>query len=145
MILVDADSCPVKDIILDIAKKYNIGVRMYLDQSHVYESDYAEVKIVEKGHDSVDLYIIQDIKERDIVVTQDYGLSALVLAKRGFPITPNGIIFTNENINLYLDMRYMGSVMRSQDKHIKGPKKRTKQNDDIFKENLIKLITLENV
>lgn len=140
MIYVDADSCPVKDIILDIAKKYQIEVIMYFDQSHEYTSSYATIKIVESGKDSVDMYIINSIKEHDIVVSQDYGLLALALSKKALAITPNGIIMTNDNIDSFLETRYLGGLDRRKDKHIKGPKKRTKENDESFKVAFEKLI-----
>lgn len=45
---------------------------------------------MDKGSDSADFALIRQVKPGDIVVTQDYGLAAMVLAKRGYPITQNG-------------------------------------------------------
>ena len=46
-ILVDADACPVKEIIEKVAKQKNIEVVMYIDSSHILSSDYS--KIVRAG------------------------------------------------------------------------------------------------
>ena len=51
-ILVDADACPVKKEILNVAKEYNVEVQMFLDNSHVYEDGYSTVFILDKGRDA---------------------------------------------------------------------------------------------
>ena len=53
-ILVDADACPVKDIIVRFAKKYNIPVTMLIDTSHILDDGYSKVITVDKGRDSAD-------------------------------------------------------------------------------------------
>ena len=42
-ILVDADACPVKEIIEKVAKQKNIEVVMYIDSSHILSSDYSKI------------------------------------------------------------------------------------------------------
>lgn len=129
MILVDADSMPVKDIIIELAQKYNTRVRMYFDSSHIYQSDFAEVRIVDKGKDSVDFYILNDICDNDILITQDYGLACIALTKRVTIITQNGMIINEFNINSLLEGRYIRAKSRER---IKGPRKRTALNDNSF-------------
>ena len=48
-IFVDADACPVVDIVEDIATKYNIPVTLLCDTNHVLTSDYSEVIVVGAG------------------------------------------------------------------------------------------------
>ena len=45
-IFVDADACPVVDIIEKIAEKYNIKTTLLCDTNHVLYSDYSEVIVV---------------------------------------------------------------------------------------------------
>lgn len=144
MIYVDADSCPVKDIILKVAKEYNEKVIFYFDQSHYYESDYAIVRIVEKDKDSVDMYILKEIKENEILVTGDYGLGALALAKKALVITPNGLILDNNNIDFHLTTRYEHAIARKANKHVKGPRKRKSSDDEKFEVSLRKLLEVYN-
>lgn len=59
-ILVDADACPVKEIIEKVAKQKNIEVVMYIDSSHILSSDYSKVVTISKGRDAVDLALIND-------------------------------------------------------------------------------------
>ena len=61
-ILVDADACPVKEIIINIAKKYNVDVWMFVDTSHILKSDYAKVFTVDKANDSVDIHLANNIR-----------------------------------------------------------------------------------
>ena len=53
-IYVDADACPVVDIVEKIAKKYQIPVTLLCDTNHVLTSGYSEVVVVGAGADAVD-------------------------------------------------------------------------------------------
>ena len=85
-IFVDADACPVVDIVEDIATKYNIPVTLLCDTNHVLTSDYSEVIVVGAGADAVDYKLISICHRGDIVVTQDYGVAAMALGKGSFAI-----------------------------------------------------------
>lgn len=85
-IFVDADACPVVDIVEDIATKYNIPVTLLCDTNHVLTSDYSEVIVVGAGADAVDYKLISICHRGDIVVTQDYGVAAMALGKGAFAI-----------------------------------------------------------
>lgn len=76
-ILVDADACPVKKIIVHIAKDKNIPVTMIIDTSHELNDNYSTIITVEKGKDSADIALVNMVKSGDVVVTQDYGLAPL--------------------------------------------------------------------
>ena len=91
-ILVDADACPVKKEILEIAKEKNIEVSMFFDNAHVYEDGYSTVYILDKGADSVDYFLINKTVAGDIIVTQDYGVATMALSKKAYPINQNGLI-----------------------------------------------------
>ena len=141
-ILVDADACPVKDIILDIAKKEKLELYMYFDNSHVYEDNYSKVIILDKSKDSVDMAIINDLKDNDIVVTQDYGLASIVISKNAKAINNNGLIYNSSNIDRLLFERFLGQKFRTANIKTKNMKKRTCEMDKKFKENFLKLIKL---
>ena len=46
-----------------------------------------------QGGDAVDFTIVNRAREGDIVVTQDYGLAAMVLSKGARAIHPGGLIY----------------------------------------------------
>lgn len=138
-ILVDADACPVKKEILDIAKKDNIEVHMFFDNSHEYSDGYSTVYILDKGADSVDYALINKSLKGDIIVTQDYGVATMALSKKAYAINQNGLVYDDDNIMSLLTNRAMNQKIRRH-KNMKGPKKRTKQNNIDFSNSLEKLI-----
>ena len=131
-ILVDADACPVKGIINKIAKKYHFPVIFFIDTAHVLEDDYAEVVVVEKGSDSVDFALLNQTQNGDIVVTQDYGLAAMVLSKGAYAVHPNGFIYSDKNMDRLLFERYMNAKIRRAGGRHSGPSKRKAENDEKF-------------
>ena len=145
-IFVDADACPVVDIAEDIATKYNIPVTLLCDTNHVLTSDYSEVIVVGAGADAVDYKLISICHRGDIVVTQDYGVAAMALGKGAFAIHQSGKWYTNENIDQMLMERHLNKKARraSSRNHIKGPRKRTEDDDQRFAESFEKLLRKAN-
>lgn len=145
-IFVDADACPVVEIVEDIATKYNIPVTLLCDTNHVLTSDYSEVIVVGAGADAVDYKLISICHRGDIVVTQDYGVAAMALGKGAFAIHQSGKWYTNENIDQMLMERHLNKKARraSSRNHIKGPRKRTDEDDQRFAESFEKLLRKAN-
>lgn len=141
-ILVDADACPVIDIIEHVAKKAKIKVILLCDTNHILQSHYSEVKVIGAGVDAVDFALVNLCKKGDIVVTQDYGVAAMALGKGALGIHQNGKWYTNDNIDRMLMERHIHKKERRANKksHIKGPAKRTSADDKRFEESFIKLV-----
>ena len=106
-IYVDADACPVVAIVEQIAKEYEIPVTLLCDTNHVLDSDYSEVVTVGAGADAVDFKLVSLCHKGDIVVTQDYGVAAMILGKGAYGIHQNGKWYTNENIDRMLMERHL--------------------------------------
>ncbi len=139
-ILVDADACPVKEIIERVAKEYGLPVMMLTDTSHILNSTYSEVVLVSKAPDAVDFALINRTTRGDIVVTQDYGVAAMALGKGAYAIHPNGKIYTDSNIEVLLMERDIAKKCRRDGARIKGhAKKRTNADDDHFTQAFISL------
>ena len=143
-VLVDADACPVKNIIESECIKRNIEVIMFIDTSHELYSDYSKIVTVSKGIDSVDLKIISEVKKNDIVVTNDFGLASILLTKKALPISPNGLIFDENNIERLLFERHLVKENVRKNKKHKKIKKRTNENDKAFLKSFISLIEQSN-
>lgn len=141
-IWVDADACPVVRIVEKIAEKYTIPVTLLCDTNHVLQSDYSEVIVVGAGADAVDYKLISICQKGDIVVSQDYGVAAMALEKGAYAIHQSGKWYTNDNIDWMLMERYLNKKARraSGKNHINGPKKRTPEDDEHFREPFEKLI-----
>lgn len=139
-ILIDADGCPVVNETIKVAHKFNLESIIFCDTSHNFDEKNIKVIVVSKGIDAVDFAILNNIEKGDIVITQDYGLASLVLSRNSYAINQSGMVYTNENIGELLYSRYISKKMRNSGARIKGPKKRDKSQDIIFKENIEKLI-----
>ena len=140
-VYVDADGCPVTRIVEGIAKKYDVPVTLLCDTNHVLTSDYSTIRVIGAGADAVDIAMINLCSRGDIVVTQDYGVAALALGKGAHAIHQSGKWFADDNIGGLLMDRHLGKkAMRSSKHHLKGPAKRTNEDDLHFAESFEKLI-----
>lgn len=131
-LLIDADACPVVDLAIAISSEYEIETILFCDTSHRIERENAITIIVPKGPDSVDFTLVNTLSKGDIVITQDYGLAAMVLARGGICLDQNGREMTNDNIDQLLNFRHLGQKIRRSGGRTKGPKKRTQENNLAF-------------
>lgn len=141
-VFVDADACPVVGIIEKVAEKYRIPVTLLCDTNHVLTSAYSEVIVVGAGADAVDFKLISLCHKGDIVVSQDYGVAAMALGKGAYAIHQSGKWYTNDNIDQMLMERHLNKKARrsSHKNHLKGPKKRTAENDEDFMQSFEKMV-----
>ena len=139
-IFIDADGCPVVHETINISKQYNIECLIICDTAHVFNTEYAQVIMVDKGADSVDFKLVNMIRPGDIVITQDYGLAAMCLSKNTYVLNQNGLEYANDNISSLLEFRAIAKKARNSGGRLKGPHKRTTENDKAFKNKLISII-----
>ena len=131
-------------IIGKIAKEHNVPVTLLCDTNHVLSSDYSEVIVVGAGADAVDYKLISICHKGDIVVSQDYGVAAMALGKGAYAIHQSGKWYTNDNIDQMLMERHLNKKARrsSHKNHIKGPKKRTDEDDERFAQSFEKMLLM---
>lgn len=142
-ILVDADACPVKNIIEQTAKAYSIDVVMITDSSHIITSDYSRVVTVSQGKDAADIAIINMTDRGDLVITQDYGVATMALGKGAYAMGNSGLVYDENNIDKLLFERFLSGKIRRSGKKASGgfkPHKRKNEDDESFKAALEKLI-----
>ena len=147
-VLIDADACPVTRIAESISKAHSIPCILLCDTNHILESDYSEVRSIGAGADAVDFALINLCHKGDLVVTQDYGVAAMALGKGAYAIHQSGRWYTNDNIDELLMQRHLTKKARmaSHKSHLKGPAKRTTEDDQRFADSFERLIlkALEN-
>ena len=144
-IIIDADACPVTELAAGAAISHGIGCIIVCDTSHFIELDGCTSLTVDKGADSADFKIVSIAEKDDIVVTQDYGLAAMCLAKKCRALNQNGLIYSDKNIENLLYTRYVGKEIRLSGGRTKGPKKRTKEQDEKFLRAIDYLLRSEGV
>ncbi|MGL6064148.1 MAG: YaiI/YqxD family protein [Fusobacteriaceae bacterium] len=139
-ILIDADACPVTDLVISIAKNFNIKVLIFCDSAHNIKRENVETIVVPQDNDAVDFVLLKEVKENEIVITQDYGLASLVLSKKAYALNQNGLVYNKFNIETLLLTRHLSKKMRDNGKRTQGPKKRVEEDNINFKNALINII-----
>lgn len=139
-VLIDADGCPVVDVTIRLCKSREVPVLILCDTAHRIERDGAETLVFDKGADSVDFALVNRVRAGDIVITQDYGLASMCLARRARVLNQNGLEYTSGNIDALLERRWQNKKLLRAGKHPKGPAKRTKEQDTVFANTLEKLL-----
>lgn len=135
-VLVDGDGCPVVQIVVDLCTKYHIGCSILCDTAHEFHRPGAETLVFDKGADSVDYAIANRIKPGDLVITQDYGLASICLARCARVLHQDGWEYTADNIQALLLQRYESRRYRASGGRQKGPPRRTGKQNQLFKEKL---------
>ena len=110
------------------------------DTSHHFNREGAKTVTVSKGADSVDFALVNMLCHGDIVVTQDYGLAAMCLARKAIPISQDGMIYNENNIDALLMQRHHAQKVRKGGGRLSGPKKRTESQNEKFALALISII-----
>lgn len=139
-ILVDADACPVKGIIVSVARQYKLDVTMLIDTSHELNDGYSTVITVDKARDSVDIALINLVRAGDLVVTQDFGVAAMALGKKAMAVNQNELIYSDDNIDGLLFERHIGQKVRRAGGRTAGSKKRTREDDSRFERTFRNLV-----
>jgi uncharacterized protein YaiI (UPF0178 family) len=143
-ILIDADGCPVINAAVRLAREKNLECIIICDSSHIFEIAGVKTLTVSKGPDSVDFTLVNLMHAGDIVITQDYGLAAMCLSRKGIPVSQNGLVYDDSNMDALLFSRYASTKIRKSGGRIKGPSKRTSDQDLQFEATFKRLIC-ENV
>lgn len=139
-ILVDADACPktVLRACLDTGGKYALPVWTVASFNHNIQSDHHIM--VGSASQEADLKVINLTEPGDIVVTQDWGLAALVLGRHAYCISPDGREYRPDRIEFLLEEREIKAKLRRGGGRTKGPKKRTVEDDQKFIASLERII-----
>jgi len=131
-VLIDADACPVVDIAVKLCKEFKVSCILLCDTAHTMHREGVETLVFDKGSDSVDFALINRVAPGDIVITQDYGLAAMCLAKMARVLHQDGWAYTEDNIQALLWSRHETKKYRQSGGRVKGPHKRTRQQDQAF-------------
>ncbi len=96
--------------------------------------------VFDKGADSVDFALVNRVASGDLVVTQDYGLAAMCLAKGALVMHQDGWQYSEYNMEGLLTFRSESRKFRASGGRMKGPSKRTKQQDRAYEQALYSLL-----
>lgn len=132
-VLIDADACPVTDIAVSLCKISGTDCLLICDTAHRMEREGVSTLVIDKGADSADFALVNRVSPGDIVITQDYGLASMCLARKARVLHQDGWEYTQNNIDGLLFQRHEARKYRAAGGRTKGPKKRTPQQDQAFR------------
>lgn len=142
-IYIDADACPVKEDTYKIAKRYGLTVVVVSNRGiQIPNETWIVPVIVEKSFDAVDAWIVENLKPKTIVITNDILLADKCVKKGAFVIDPRGRILNEDNIGEALATRELMYDLRQQGALDLGPKKMGKNHRSNYLANFDKLIHL---
>lgn len=137
-VLVDADACPVLPLIRRLCAE--AGVPVTTVSSFRHEIGGPDHVMVGPEPQAADMAIINRTRRGDLVVTQDWGLAGLALAKGAAALSPWGHRFREDEMDGRLAQRAMHARLRRGGVRVPGPKKRTSDDDRAFEAALSALI-----
>lgn len=141
-VLVDADGCPVVNEVIALARQFGVPCLLLCDTAHRFEREGATTLTFSKGADSVDFALVNLVQKGDIVITQDYGLAAMCLARSVRILNQDGMEYTAHNIDALLLARHTAKKIRKGGGRLGGPSKRTDSQNTSFKLALEQLLML---
>lgn len=139
-IIIDADACPKS--VLEICQKISeiYKVRLITVASFNHQIKNSEHIVVGNASQEADLKIMNIAQENDIVVTQDWGLAAMLLAKKVQCLTASGRVFSELQIDFLLEEREIKAKQRRAGGKTKGPKKRKAEDDSAFEQRVLEML-----
>ena len=139
-ILVDADACPkaALQICMTMGQTYHVPVWTVASFNHNIVSDHHVV--VGSASQEADIKVTNLTEEGDVIVTQDWGLAAMVLGKKAKCLSPVGREYHVDTIEFLLEEREVKAKLRRGGGKTKGPKKRTVDDDVKFTMTLERLL-----
>jgi uncharacterized protein YaiI (UPF0178 family) len=111
-IYVDADACPVKDEVYQVARRYSPRVRVVANAPLRVPANPLFELVVRPGFGTADDWIAEQAGEGDLVVTADIPLAARCLEKGARVLDPKGKPFTESDIGSALAMRELMETLR---------------------------------
>ena len=132
-IYVDADACPVKKEVEQIAIRHKLETYLVCDGG-IRPSLNPLIKniFVSQGADAADNWIVDNIEQANICVTNDIPLAGRCLKRGAFVIKPNGDVYNSDNIGMALAVRKIMEVKRESGEMTRGPAPFNKEDRSKF-------------
>ena len=121
MIYVDADACPVKAEVEQVATRLKVSVKMVCNGGiRPSANPLIELVVVDAGPDLADMWIADRASSGDVVITTDIPLAAKVIEAGASVLKPNGESLTQANIGNELATRDLMYDLRAADPFRQG-------------------------
>lgn len=144
-VIVDADACPGKNIIIEVCHEASVGLIFVASFAHeINAPSWVEVRKVDCYPQAVDIMVSNLTTAQDVVITQDWGLAAVCLAKGAACLAPDGKPYDDSSMTAMLEIRNAGTRWRRGGGRTRGPAARTVQDDHCLENSLRKELGLSS-
>lgn len=143
-ILIDGDGCPVVDITVAVSQSHGVECLILCDTAHEIHRDGVQTLTFDKGADSVDFALANRAHTGDLVITQDYGLASICLARGARVLHQDGWEYTQWNIDALLLERHAAKKLRMSGGRTKAIPKRTEAQNRAFRRALENCLSQAN-
>lgn len=141
-VLVDADACPVKREVIAVCRAFGARAVLVASYDHFLADAGEDVELVQvdRGDQSVDLYIANRLGRGDVLVTQDFGLAALALSRGAVALSNRGEEYRPETIDYLLASRHASARRRRGGGRSRGPRAFSEEDRRMFLQSLTKVL-----
>lgn len=140
-IYIDADACPVKQETYRVAERYGLNVTLVANSwMRVPEKKWLKLIIVNDDLDAADDWIVENVKENDIVISGDIPLASRCLKKGALVLGTTGKEFTDADIGTSLAIRELLKDLREAGTITGGPAQFQKKDRSRFLQSLDQMI-----
>lgn len=139
-VIVDADSCPNIGLIEKVCERHKKEIIFYANINHNISCEYGTLISVDHSYQNVDIHIVNNVRDDDLVITNDNLLASLCLMKGAEVINVYGAVYTKNNIDVILCNSYIDKISRENGIKSKRIKKRTKTDQENFLNKLKVLV-----
>lgn len=142
-IYVDADSCPVKEEVYRVAKRYGLEVVLVAASwLRAPPEPWIRLEVVKDtgGLDAADDWIVEQVDPDSIVVTDDIVLASRCLTEGGRVLNTRGKVFSAESIGDALATRELMADLREAGAITGGPSGFTRSDRSRFLQELDRIV-----
>ncbi len=122
-IYIDADACPVKDDVFNVARRHGLNVHVVANSRiNIPKGPLFNLVVVSGRFDAADDWIVDAVTSWDIVITSDIPLADRALKKGARVLDPKGRLFTADSIGDAMAARELNAYLRDMGEKSFNPK-----------------------
>ncbi|WP_239253977.1 YaiI/YqxD family protein [Listeria ilorinensis] len=136
-VFIDADACPVKDEIRRLRDLFQLDICFVASYNHfMMDTNGENWLFVDTQKEAVDMRILTLARPGDLIVTQDIGLSSMLLNKGCIVFSNRGEEYREQDMPYLLEIRHLHAKERRGGHYAKGPKKLLPEDKERFFETI---------
>ena len=143
VIWIDGDSCPkdIKEVVYKAAIRTKTKLNYIANSYHkIPQNELFHFVLVDRSFDAADTHILENIQQKDIVITSDIPFAYEAVIKKAYVLNSRGEHYTEENIRDRLATRDLMEELRSGGMVSGGPRPLNTQDKTKFANALDKIL-----